>query len=136
MSLISKAFAPDGIFGMDNQFARDRPNHPGFATDLNNLAELYRTEGRYSEAEPLYKRALTIGEKTLGPDDPDVATWLNNLALLYDHQGKYSEAEPLYRRALAIDEKALGPDHASFAKDLNNLVPCFLNTVTYNLLHG
>jgi len=25
---------------------------------LNNLADLYRTQGRYADAEPLYKRAM------------------------------------------------------------------------------
>ncbi len=30
------------------------------ATSLNYLAELYHTQGRYSEAEPLHKRALAI----------------------------------------------------------------------------
>ena len=68
-------------------------------------------QGRYAEAEPLYKRALAIGEKALGPDHPDVAQSLNNLASCTTHQGRYAEAEPLYKRALAIREKALGPDH-------------------------
>ena len=50
---------------------------------LNNLAVLYDSPGRYADAEPLYKRSLAIGEKTLGPDHPDVAASLNNLADLY-----------------------------------------------------
>jgi tetratricopeptide (TPR) repeat protein len=80
-------------------------------TLLNNLADLYRAQGRYAEAEPLYKRSLAIRETALGPGHPDVATSLNNLADLYRAQGRYAEAEPLYKRALAIREKALGPDH-------------------------
>ena len=39
---------------------------------LNNLAELYRAQGHYAEAEPLYKRSLAIWEKALGPEHPDV----------------------------------------------------------------
>ena len=74
-------------------------------------------QGRYAEAEPLYKRALAIREKALGPDHPDVAKALNNLAVLYQKQGRYAEAEPLYKRALAIREKALGPDHPDVATD-------------------
>jgi tetratricopeptide (TPR) repeat protein len=88
---------------------------------LNNLGVVLRVETKYSEAEPLYKRALAIDEKALRPDHPDVAIRLNNLASLYHDQGKYSEAEPLYKRALAIDEKALGPDHPTVATYLNNL---------------
>ncbi len=72
---------------------------------------LYYDQGRYAEAEPLYRRSLAIREKALGPDHPDTAVSLNNLALLYGNQGRYAEAEPLYQRSLAIREKALGPDH-------------------------
>ena len=34
------------------------PEDPRLALSLNNLAELYRTQGKYAEAEPLYQRAL------------------------------------------------------------------------------
>ena len=71
--------------------------------------------------EPLYKRALAIREKALGPDHPDVAKSLNNLAGLYREQGRYADAEPLFKRSLAIYEKALGPDHPDVATSLNNL---------------
>ena len=74
-----------------------RPHHPDVAQSLNNLALLYMAQGRYAEAEPLYKRALAILQKALGPEHPANATSLNNLALLYHAQGRYSEAEPLYQ---------------------------------------
>jgi tetratricopeptide (TPR) repeat protein len=41
------------------------PDHLDVATSLNNLASLYYTQGQYSQAKPLYKRALAIFEKTL-----------------------------------------------------------------------
>ncbi len=59
------------------------PQDRRLATSLNNLAVLYRAQGKYPEAEPLYKRALAIREKALGPDHPDVAASLYNLAVLY-----------------------------------------------------
>jgi len=49
------------------------PQDPRLATSLNNLAEIYRAQGRYAEAEPLYQQALAIDEKALGPDHPEVA---------------------------------------------------------------
>ena len=50
------------------------PNRPDLTVaHLKSLAELYRANGRNAEAEQLYKRALAIGEKALGPDHPDVA---------------------------------------------------------------
>ena len=64
------------------------------ADSLNNLAELYRTQGRYTEAEPLQQRALAIREQVLGPQHLDVANSLNNLALLYHNQERTSRSPP------------------------------------------
>ena len=75
------------------------------ATSLNNLGEVYRLQGRYAEAEPLYERALAVRETALGPEHSDVAQSLSGLAILYVAQGRYAEAEPLHERALAIFEK-------------------------------
>ena len=69
--------------------------HPDVAASLNNLALLYRAQGRYGEAEPLYQRALAIYEAVLGTQHPYVAASLNNLAEIYRVQGRYGEAEPL-----------------------------------------
>ena len=74
------------------------PDHPHAAKALNNLAELYRVQGRYAEAEALYKRALIIGEKVLGPDHPDVGIYLSNLAGLRVSQADWSDAVTLLKR--------------------------------------
>ncbi len=86
---------------------------------------MYYSLGAYAKAEPLFKRALAIREKVLGPEHPDTVTYLNNLAELYKSLGAYAKAEPLYKRALAIREKVLGPEHPDTATSLNNLA--FLN---------
>ncbi len=72
------------------------------AESLNNLAELYRAQGRYAEAEPLYKRALAIFEKALGPGHPLVAQSLENYALLLRETGRTTEATKMEARAKAI----------------------------------
>jgi len=90
------------------------------ATALNDLALTYRSLARYTEAEPLIRRAIEI-EKALGKDHPDLASGYRNLAGLLQDQGKYDQAEPLIRRAIEIDEKALGKDHPNLASDYNNL---------------
>jgi hypothetical protein len=58
------------------------------ATILNNLASLYRPQGKLAEAEPLYRRSLAITEKKLGPKDPQTATVPNYLAELYTSQSR------------------------------------------------
>jgi len=91
------------------------------ASALNQSGIYLEARGAYDEAEPLFRRALAIVEKTLGPEHPKVATGLNNLAEVLRATGRYDEAKPLYRRALAIGEKTLGPEHPSVATRLNNL---------------
>ena len=51
-----------------------RPEHPRLATALNNLASLYKRQGKYEQAEPLYQRALAIREQQLGPEHPTTVT--------------------------------------------------------------
>jgi len=115
-SLFEQGKYPESV----NAYKKAYAQRPDETTIMNNLGVALVKSGSYSEAEPLYKRALEISEKALGKDHPDVATTLNNLAGLYDSQGRYSEAEPLYKRALQILEKAFGNQHPYVATVLEN----------------
>ena len=86
-------------------------DHPDTAESLNNLAALYRAQGRDEDVEPLYDEALSIRRRVLGADHPDTASSLNNLAGLHYAQGRYSEAVPLYKEAVEIMERVLGVEH-------------------------
>ena len=86
------------------------PNDPRLAASLNNLAAIYDAQGKYAEAEPLYKRSLAIREKALGPDHPDVATTLENYADLMRKTGREAEAEKMKVRATAIREQHAKPN--------------------------
>lgn len=97
------------------------PDHPDAAWSLGNLAKLYISQGKYTEAEPLSAQALDIMEKSFGSNDQYVAVALNNLASIYDVQGRYVEAEPLYVRAMGILEKARGSEHPDVASVGANL---------------
>ncbi len=88
---------------------------------FNELALLSAAKARYAEAEPLFRRALAIGEATLGPNHPKVAIRLNNLATLLKATNRLTEAEPLYRRARAILEASHWPDYPNVAIRLNDL---------------
>jgi Tetratricopeptide repeat len=53
-------------------------DHPDTAFSLNNLAGLYDSMGRYSEAEPLYLHTLAICLQSLGETHPHTQTaWRN-----------------------------------------------------------
>jgi tetratricopeptide (TPR) repeat protein len=88
---------------------------------LDRLAALHAGQGRYSQAEPLYREALDIRRAALPTDHPLIASSLNNLANVYESEGRYSEAEGLLADALAIRRIALPPSHPDIAASLNNL---------------
>jgi len=96
-------------------------DHPATATSLNNLAELYRAQGNYGAALPLYERALAINEQALGADHPATAQSLNNLAVNQYYLGDLHAAERLMSRALQIRKVRLGPDHHDTQSSLQSL---------------
>lgn len=82
--------------------------HLAWGQDKTSTAERLTAQGQEllqkgdsAGAENLFKRALAIREKALGPGHPDVAQCLNNLALNYQRQG--------------LLEEALSASHGSFA---------------------
>lgn len=123
-----RAFHADDLAAAAQHFeralaiARERygPDDPRIATDLNNLAEVYRLLGRLDDAEKLYLEALELDRRRPVGNPSETATTLNNLALLYRAQKRFDEAEGLYRRALRLLEEGLGPNHPDVARLLNN----------------
>jgi len=97
--------------------------HPLVGMSLNNLALVYQTEGRITDAEPLFKRATAIAETAFGGDNRHLGESLNNLAELYRGQGRLAEAEPLYKRALAIYDKRQCPENVGVTMALNKSRP-------------
>ncbi|GAG04250.1 unnamed protein product, partial [marine sediment metagenome] len=83
------------------------PEHPNVAIFLYNLAGLYEDLGDYAKAEPLYRKALAIWEKSLGPEHPNVATSLNNLGALYAARDSFEKAYDFLNRAQETDSKLI-----------------------------
>ena len=81
----------------------------GLAATLSNLAELLHTTGRTDEAEPLYRRAREMREKSLSHREAGVAIVCDNLADLLEDAGRHGEAEEPRARAREIDAE---PFHA------------------------
>ena len=59
---------------------------------------MYFEQGKFDAAEPLYRRALKITEKALGPDHVDVGGMFGNLGILHAAAGNYNQAMPLFER--------------------------------------
>jgi CHAT domain-containing protein/tetratricopeptide (TPR) repeat protein len=88
---------------------------------LRRQAAQLTNQGRYSQAQSLFERALAGCRKVLGERHPLTANYYNNLAGNLDDQGKYTQAQPLYAKALDIYRKVLGEQHPHTATGYNNV---------------
>lgn len=109
-----------------SRLQRQQPESLATARALVDLGELYRGQARFSEAEPLFQRAIAMIESLPGESHRALVRPLNSLALVYRAQGMYDRAEPLARRALAIAEGAHGPEHPATASVVGNLLTVYL----------
>jgi hypothetical protein len=57
------------------------------------------SRGKYTQAQPLFEKALAICKKVLGGEHRDTARSYNNVAFNLNAQGKYCMAQPLYDKA-------------------------------------
>ena len=71
---------------------------------LESLAASLRIQGRYHEAETVFRRALAEAEEEFGPSSGPVADVLGGLGVTFKYAGRFDEAESLFRRAIAIVE--------------------------------
>jgi tetratricopeptide (TPR) repeat protein len=74
------------------------PTDPAVARKLVELASLFRSQGRYEEAETLCRRALAIQQRTLGPKHPETVRTVEELVAVYRLQGRTKEADDLLPR--------------------------------------
>jgi tetratricopeptide (TPR) repeat protein len=88
---------------------------------LTNLGRIYRVQGRYTQAEPIMRRALNFAERVFGAESLEVSGALNNLGMFGKFAGRFDEASDCYRRALAILEKHYGEDCPEAASIYHNL---------------
>jgi len=79
---------------------------------LFHKAGIYlREEWKYSEAETLYERVLSIYEQQFGAEHPKTVSLLFGLTLVIQDQGKHEQAEALHQRVLSIHKQQLGATH-------------------------
>jgi hypothetical protein len=84
---------------------------------LNNLAEYYRKQGRFGQAEPLYLRAINIGRKRLPPEHRELQTCLPNYSRLPAQTSRKKEA----RRLAAEVKSDMANDPSRFKVDVHEL---------------
>lgn len=88
---------------------------PSVAAYLDTLANISASQGRYAEAESIFKDAIEHWKKL--PDDPTIAITFRALATLYVDRGRNDEAEQLLKDAITIQKLKL-PDTPELAKTM------------------
>lgn len=79
-------------------------DQPGLAQALTNLATSYAAQGKYDQAEPLYKRALAVFEQAQW-EKPETITTLQMYSLMLRKAGRDEEAKAMLEKAAAIKNK-------------------------------
>ncbi|HEY6169861.1 MAG TPA: tetratricopeptide repeat protein [Verrucomicrobiae bacterium] len=97
------------------------PVHRDTLTSRNNLAEAFRAQGMYSEAEKEHYEVFVLRENTLGEEHEDTLASRENVALAIQSQGRYPEAETQHRAVLEIETRVLGAEHPYTLASRNNL---------------
>ncbi|MFC1834463.1 tetratricopeptide repeat protein [Thermodesulfobacteriota bacterium] len=87
---------------------------------LVNVALVYRNQGKYSEAEAIYKRILE-GKHGKYPYFSVAHPALQGLSVLYSAQGNYAEAISIAERCVQLVERSAGPRHITTAVEVKRL---------------
>jgi eukaryotic-like serine/threonine-protein kinase len=130
---ISNAYAradqPDHAISLAEEVLRVatslNPDHSDTLISLCRLAELYRDQARYAEAESLLVRGLETSRRKQGSTWEDTFFLEHHLGMLYTAQGRYRESEPLLTQQLEMQRRVLGPDHPDLATTMNVLAATY-----------
>ncbi len=98
---------------------RIRPEHPKTSVSINNLGKLLDLQGRYGEAEPLYREAeeflaaaVAAARRALAGDHVVTGYTLRRYGRLLGRTGRPAEAEQTLAEAYRMLSATAGPAHA------------------------
>jgi tetratricopeptide (TPR) repeat protein len=91
---------------------------------LHIFALFFFQQGEEARALELFKHAVEIRIKTLGPEHPLTIDARINMAATYAELGELDEALRCYEHGLPLKERALGPKHPEVTFPLRSIVLC------------
>ena len=97
------------------------------------MAPFYTFQGKYNEAEALYKEILQIMEQLVGGNEHrNIALVFNQLSSLYRNLGRYDEAVQRNVDALEMQKRLYGDAHPDIAATLNYLAKTYYEQGLYS----
>jgi tetratricopeptide (TPR) repeat protein len=98
-----------------------QPGEHQWALTMTLLAVVYQAEGRRSEAEPLFEKAIQIFDKERPSSNFDFGKACTNEGRMYLEEGKLQEAEQRLEQAIAVCRVNLDLAGAELGGALHNL---------------
>ncbi|KAL9600015.1 MAG: hypothetical protein Q9219_003484 [cf. Caloplaca sp. 3 TL-2023] len=117
--LYAKAYA-----GFEQDCAYDEDATHDMLRTAGGLADLYRVQGQYAEAERSYREAWRGYKIYFGADHPKTTYMLTQLAISCRNQGNFVDAQQYLEESAMVFSKSLGADHPDSLRALMNLALC------------
>jgi nucleoside phosphorylase/tetratricopeptide (TPR) repeat protein len=108
----------------ENEFVEQENNHLGLT---EKVADCLASDGRYQEAEALYKKLMNINQEKAGAKHSSTLTSMANLASTYRNQGRWNEAEKLEVQVIETSKTVLGAEHLDTLTSMANLALTYWN---------
>ena len=93
------------------KFADARRDSEEWANLQDAIADLLFAQGRYGDAEKLYRSVIETRSRVVGPEHPDTLASRHRLIYALNEAEKHAEAEAEAREVVRLREKILGFEH-------------------------
>ncbi|KAL4811582.1 hypothetical protein BDW67DRAFT_41010 [Aspergillus spinulosporus] len=113
----------------EDEFMKQQEQHTNL---IKKVADCLASDGRYYEAEALYRELLELDQGRKGPEHPSTLTSMANLASTYRNQGRWNEAEKLQVEVMETRKAVLGAEHPSTLTSMANLASTYRNQGRWN----
>ncbi|RHZ67121.1 uncharacterized protein CDV56_100005, partial [Aspergillus thermomutatus] len=94
---------------------------------VERIADCLASDGRYQEAEGLYKKLMEINQERNGRGHSSTLTSVAKLASTYRDQGRWNEAEKLGVQVMETSKTVLGAKHLNTLTSMVNLASTYGN---------
>ncbi|KAN0087168.1 hypothetical protein V8E54_000856 [Elaphomyces granulatus] len=117
--ILWRKYLPHALFVLQSkEFQNDTRDREDL---VQKVAECLYSDGRYHEAEVLFKEVFEKKRKRLKTDDREMITSMAWMASTYQNQGRWTEAEKLFVQVIETSKTVLGPEHPDTLTSMQNL---------------
>ena len=106
-------------------------NSEEWANLQDAIADLLFAQGKYGDAENLYRSVIEMRSRVLGPEHPDTLASRHRLVYALNEEEKHAEAESEAREVVELREKILGFEHPDTLLSRYNLASALYHEGKY-----